>query len=121
MKDVEKLYFPLHYKWVSIIEEISDEEFGRLIRALLAHFYWEKEPQDLPKHLQVAYRFILDAAERVLEKRERASEHSRKMATARWGDKVYYNGKERIRAGNFDPEEAFQRALKRSREQKDDM
>ena len=114
MKNFETLYFPLFYKWVSITEEFSDAEFGRLIRAVLRGAATGEEPKGLPKHLAIAYRFIYDAAQRVTEENARKTEQSRRAAQARWGDSGAKATRERERQGTFDPEEAFRRALERS-------
>lgn len=126
MNDYEKLFFPFHYKWIAMTRELSDADFGLLIRKLLGDFMTDAgEPADLPTELLIPYRFIKDAAERVIEHKKKAGEEGRRLAEKRWGAKADATGEQKpkneSRTGwrgtkfvDFDVNEAFERALKRS-------
>jgi hypothetical protein len=47
MKEYKELYLPLFYNWVEFTEELSDEEFGILIRALLLNARENAVPENL--------------------------------------------------------------------------
>ena len=132
MSDYEKLFFPFHYKWLSMTKELSNADFGFLVRALLNAFINEAdEPDDLPKELVIPFRFIKDAAERVIEHKKKAGETGRRLAEKRWGEKSGASDGEK--SGNASPSiygkyntftkeevrETFALALKRSYEKDD--
>lgn len=126
MSDYEKLFFPFHYKWLSMTKELSDADFGILVRAVLGGFITgTDEPEDLPKELVIPFRFIKDAAERVVEHRKKVGETGRRLAEKRWGDKADVSADDKPKKeGGFgkigskltDAEinETFERALKRT-------
>ena len=133
MSDYEKLFFPFHYKWLSMTKELSNADFGFLVRALLNAFINEAdEPDDLPKELVIPFRFIKDAAERVIEHKKKAGETGRRLAEKRWGEKSGASDGEK--SGNASPsiygkyntltkeevQETFALALKRSYGKDDD-
>ena len=110
-KDNDRKYFPLHYKWIELTGELSDEEFGKLMRALLDGFSSGNEPEGLPLHLTIAYRFIIDAAQRVVEHREQVASRSKLNAESRWGKSARRDETSNV---DFDVDDAFDRAVKRS-------
>ena len=125
MSDYEKLFFQYHYKWLSMTKELSNADFGFLVRALLNAFINEAdEPDDLPKELVIPFRFIKDAAERVIEHKKKAGETGRRLAEKRWGERsgATDENKDTSRAtyGKYNKltkaeiDETFERALKRT-------
>ncbi len=126
MNDYEKLFFPFHYKWIAMTRELSDADFGLLIRKLLGGFMADAdEPSDLPTELLIPYRFIRDAAERVIEHKKKASEEGRRLSEKRWSANTNVAGEQKpkneshtgrrgTKLVDFDANEAFERALERS-------
>lgn len=96
------LYMPIFYNSLELTESLSDAEFGQLVRMLLKKLGGREEPKvnALPPAPRMAYNFMLESAERIVGRRGSES-HQKKLAEAK-------------RHGNFDPKEAFERALERT-------
>ena len=106
MENQNSLYFPVFYNCLEITDTLTDEEFGILLRALLKHVPEGTLPNGLPPNLLMAYRFMLDSAMWVFNSHGKwvsGAKRSRTDNKSIW-----------ISQRNFDPEEAFQTALKRS-------
>ena len=110
MQGEKDLYMPLFYNSLEITASLSDAEFGRLVRALLAKLGGRESQSedDLPLELKIAYNFMLDAALRIIG-RERKNRY---MGTYKNQNKTAES--EPKRYGNFDPKAAFEKALKRT-------
>ena len=111
MADFDKGYMPFFFNWVEITSLLSDEDFGKVVRALCEHFKDGKSPEGIPLHLQMTYAFMLDGAERAVAYQKRVSERNKQNAAARWNKE---EKKKKPDFYNFDPEDAFKRALERS-------
>jgi len=109
MADFDKGYMPFFFNWVEITSLLSDEDFGRVVRALCEHFRDGRSPEGIPLHLQMAYAFMLDSAERAVAYQKRVSERNKQNAAARWKKE-----EKKPQFCNFDVNEAFKRALERS-------
>ena len=158
MTEYKELYLPFYFTWRDMTEELSNDELGLIIRALLDNFFERRVPDELPDKMRIIYKFMLDSAVRTHKGQRELSEKRRESANKRWAKKdgteseenasecksmqryainengkengkengnvnVNINGngnkrcakeKEKTRYGDFDAEEAFQRALERS-------
>lgn len=106
MENQNSLYFPVFYNCLEITDTLTDEEFGILLRALLKHVPEGTLPNGLPPNLLMAYRFMLDSAIRVFNSHGRWANGEKRRRTENKSGSILQRG--------FDPEEAFQTALKRS-------
>ena len=123
----DMLYLPVFFNWYEITKELSDEDFGILIRALLKDFSRGETDgrgneitdcgKEVGKHLRIVYKFMKDGASRTIESHRKAQEARREGGYRRWGKSEKEEQKEppkpKTRYGDFNPEEAFERALAR--------
>ncbi len=108
-----KLFFPFFYKYATLISEIlSREEVGTLVYAIIENrgTFPPKEPLD--SKICSIYELMVSDANRIFEKNlpksgkvESAAPKQIRRAEAAPTHERY---------GNFDPNEAFQEALRRS-------
>ena len=107
MKDTRDLYLPLFYSYLDITKSLSNAEFGMLVRMLLERLGSNGEPSlnKLSEAGRIAYAFMLDGATRVIERGKKGSLTYNLYAN---------NNQEPKRNGNFDPKDAFKKALERS-------
>lgn len=109
MVDFDKGYLPFFFNWVDLTSALTDEDFGRVVRALVENFRDGTDPENLPMHLHMAYVFMLDGAKRAVEHQRSTSSKRRENANNRW------NKPERKPEHlDFDVDAAVQRALDRS-------
>ena len=105
MSKEKNLFFPIFYNALEICASLSDEEFGKLIRALLASGGKKDYVPQYSPHLLIAYKFMLDSAIRVfgsgsgLSEKDRVKKRSPRELTPE--EEEY-------------AEEAFKRAVERS-------
>lgn len=110
MSDTKNLYMPIFYNTLELTAELSDEEFGIVIRALLTKLGNDlPREESMPVKLKIAYNYMLDAAKRIIERENSGSQKS--FAKKDKAEKEPFPVK---RYGNFDPREAFEKALERS-------
>lgn len=150
MTEYKELYLPVYFSWREMTEELTNEELGIIMRALLDNFFERKTPPELPAKMRIIYKFMLDSAIRTHKGQRELSEKRRESANKRWGktdtsdaneckamqndaikgnvnvnenENVNVNGNgntryaratKKVRYGDFDAEEAFQAALRRS-------
>lgn len=67
MSEYKNLYFPLFYEAIESAEPISDEDFGKIIRAASRKLRGEEAVGELSSELQVISNMIVRSAERVFE------------------------------------------------------
>lgn len=84
MSEYKELYLPLFYNWYELTEELTNEEFGELIRTLLLNARENKSAENLKGASKMAYNFMLDAAKRTNRNQEQLSEKRREAANKRW-------------------------------------
>ena len=65
MNEEKRLFIPIFYSAREITSTLSNEEFGKIIRALLASGGKKDYVPNLAPHLLIAYNFMLDSAIRV--------------------------------------------------------
>ena len=106
MSEINKIFFPLFYSSLEITESLSDEDFGRLVRELLKSEGRKEYPAKLSPSIILAYNFMLDSAIRIFNLSFTRGARSRSVCTKTVNEKT--------RLGDFDAEEAFQKALMRS-------
>ena len=87
----EKNSFVLYHKYDEILQDLSDEQFGKLMRALFAHSMGE-EPEDLTPEIAMAYRFIANQIDIDRDKYDKKCE-GRKVSGAVGGKKRAENAK----------------------------
>ncbi len=171
--EYKELYLPFYFTWGYMTEELTNEELGLILRALIENYTTRTVPDTLPDKIRIIYKFMLDSAVRTHQGQRELSNRRREAALMRWdkeksscknvsecksmqnganecksmqADAVKENGninvneningngkekgkgteswhyaqntkkenKEKVRYGDFDPEEAFLNALKRS-------
>ncbi len=95
-----KIYFPLFYKYTSLVPLLTREEFGEIVCAILISG-GTLPPKDLSPKLEDLYKLIIKDAERLFER-------NLPKRTCKKGDEP------RVRYGNFDPNRAYELALRRS-------
>ncbi len=100
-----KLYFPLFYKYASLFSILSMEEVGELIYSIvILNGGKSQESKPINSKLEAIYKLMLSDAESVFEKN-----------LPKQGAKFEKAPKEqKKRYGDFDYEDAFQKALARS-------
>lgn len=86
MKEYKELYLPLFYNWLEFTEELSDEEFGILIRALLLNARENAVPENLDAKIKIVYKFMLDSAKRAHESQKNLSQTRREAVNKRWNN-----------------------------------
>ena len=105
MTEETKVFFPLFYNTLELTSSLSNEEFGVLIRELLNSRGSRDYSTSLPTNLIVPYKFMLDNAIRIFN-----LAYTKRAPQGKKGS----TKKESERQGDFDAEEAFQKALMRS-------
>ena len=105
MADEKNLFIPVFYSAKEITSSLSDGEFGLLIRELLASGGKMDYKPNLKPHLLMAYKFMLESANRVFGSYYGSSERSRG-----------YQSSKRAAAAEDDcaEDEAYKRAFERS-------
>ena len=103
MADEKKIFFPLFYNSLELTESLSDEEFGKLTRELLRSAGKKEYSANLEPKLTMAYNFMLDSAIRIFTTYAKPKYYS-------------HSAKPKNKEYNFDPDEAFEKALARSYE-----
>ena len=112
MSDENKLFLPLFYNTLEITGSLDDAEFGLLVRALLKSRGSKGYLPNLPKHLLLAYNFMLDEAMRVfsLYSTRSGSSYGSKRSSGYSAERFC----KEAHTPNFDPDEAFRLAIERS-------
>jgi len=67
MSEYKNLYFPLFYEAIESAEPISDENFGKIIRAASRKIRGEEAAGALSCELQVICNMIVSSAQRIFE------------------------------------------------------
>ncbi len=100
-------FFPLFYSHTSFLSRLSAADFGTLIIAITISngCYPSKVP--LPENLDIIYQFMVEEAGRLFDRYTPRGKKSEMLKNPEKSEK-------RERYGNFDPNEAFQKALARS-------
>ena len=84
MSEYKEMYFPFYFSWRDMTEELSDEELGMILRALLDNFSERSVPDGLPDKMRIIYKFMLDSAVRTHKGQKELSEKRRESANKRW-------------------------------------
>ena len=105
MADEKNLFIPVFYSAKEITSSLSDGEFGLLIRELLASGGKMDYKPSLKPHLLMAYKFMLESANRVFGSYYGSSERSRGCKSSQRASNP---------AGEDDKDEAYERAFERS-------
>ena len=85
MTEHKELYLPVYFSWREMTAELTDEEVGVIIRALLENFNERRVPEELPDKMRIIYKFMLDCAVRTHKGQRELSEKRRESANKRWG------------------------------------
>ena len=107
MQKTNDLYMPVFYSYLEATKSLSNEEFGKIVRMLLAKLGSEKDAvvSELSDAGKIAYAFMLDGATRIIGRGANKSDATYKATSVSPTPK---------RQGNFDPRAAFEKALERS-------
>ena len=84
MTEYKELYLPVYFSWREMTEELTNEELGIIMRALLDNFADRKTPPELPAQMRIIYKFMLDSAIRTHNSQRELSEKRRESANKRW-------------------------------------
>ena len=103
-------YVPLSIEYLEEMEPLSNEDFGRLIRALLLYAR-DGTPIELDGNCRFYAKRVMNKdqhyarrAEEEEEKAKKRSDHAKKAITARWNQEEEYPGMpENSREGNTKP------------------
>jgi hypothetical protein len=104
MSEEKNLFFPVFYNALEITQSLSNEEFGSIVRELLASGGKKSYEPNLHAHLKIIYNFMLDGAIRVF-----AGAHDK----SRW-QKERKKPKDVLFRGEDDPDEILRKALERT-------
>lgn len=80
---MDKVYLPFYYSWRDKTKNLSDEEFGKLTRAILLFGETGELTSGFSPPCEMAYEFITD----VIERSQRRADEGRKAANKRWNNK----------------------------------
>lgn len=83
------IYLPLYHLWNEMTKSLSDEEFGHLVRALLAFDLNGTETSDLSPAANIAYMFMTES----IRQSHKKAEAGRKGMENRWGENKCVNNK----------------------------
>ncbi len=106
MDNQNKLYFPLFYKYSNLLSALTKEELGELIYAILISCGEVPPKEALDSKLEVIYKLMVNDASRLFLKNVKKPCGEYKGSREKQPQKMRY--------GDFDVEEAFQKALARS-------
>ena len=85
MKEYKEMYLPLFFNWFDMTEGLTDEEFGRVIRALISNELCERDaPEWFSSAEKIAYSFMFDAAKRTHEGQKNLSKKRSECSNKRW-------------------------------------
>lgn len=82
---MEKLYLPFYYTWRDKTKNLSNEEFGKLTRAILLYSETGELTSGFSDLGEMAYEFITD----VIKRSQKKSDDGRKGAYKRWNSDPY--------------------------------
>ena len=71
-------YLALYYNWAHIMNDFTDAECGRLIKAVIAYSEGKTEEPKLSRVLTVAYKFIIDTIDRTDARAESVASRQKK-------------------------------------------
>ena len=125
---MKKLFLPFYFSWMSVTDRLSDEECGRIVKALSHYFRDGEEPEGLSEKLELAFIFMSDTVKQYWGQgfggewgvTDAPSRPDRGRGTAANGAEGSDRGgkskgdRQTHRYGSFDVNEAFQKALERS-------
>ena len=77
---MDKVYLPFYYSWLEITEGMSDEDFGKLVRAILLFSQSGRETEFVNDTLRISYNFIVD----IIIRAQKKSETNRQNVNKRW-------------------------------------
>lgn len=69
-------YLPLYFSWSHILSDLTDAEYGKLLKAVVAYAEGNTETPELPRHLALAYRFIIDTIDRSGRKMAKSADNT---------------------------------------------
>lgn len=75
-------YLALYYNWAHIMNDFTDAECGKLIKAVIAYSEGKNETPKLSRMLTVAYKFIIDTIDRTDNRAANLESHPKKAKKA---------------------------------------
>lgn len=79
---MDKIYLPFYYSWQEVTDELTDAEFGHLVRAILNFAKDGETDETMSGAANVAFKFIADTIRRSQVK----ADAGRKGMAKRWGN-----------------------------------
>ena len=106
----EKVYLPFYFEWAEIIEELSDVEYGQLMKAVMAYAMGKCEIEDMSSGVRMAYKFITASIKRSEENRKNGSKGGQKRVenerqeavSVTDGEYSYASGSGELSDGSYD-------------------
>lgn len=105
-------YFPIFKSTERLMAELSDEDFGKIIRAAIVAKKDGRRPEGLSDTLYILYKVIVEEANRVYERREEKELARERRRSSRKGAKAIQI--DHYGSDDISPEEALRLALERS-------
>jgi hypothetical protein len=103
-------YIPVFKDNGVLMQELSDADFGRIIRAAINGIPTDKRPEDFSDSLFMLYKIFMSQVERVFSERESRMRAKRERRESRNKQKPSNS----YQPDGIDPEEALRLALERS-------
>ncbi len=75
---MDKVFLPFYYEWAECIDGLSDEDYGRLVRSILAYAEGKEETPTLSPSALMAYKFITAAINRSEQNRKNGQKGGQK-------------------------------------------
>lgn len=79
---MDKVFLPFYYSWRDKTKNLSDEEFGKLTRAILLYSETGELTSGFSDLGEMAYEFIID----VIKRSQKRADEGRKAAYKRWNN-----------------------------------
>ena len=84
---MDKVYLPFYYSWRDITNSLSDNEFGKLVRAVLLYSETGEITEGFSKVAQTSYQFMI----KTIELSQKKAAGGRLGAYIRWGANPNYS------------------------------
>lgn len=78
---MDKVYLPFYYSWRDITDSLSDQEFGKLVRAVLLYSETGAITEGFTKVAETSYKFMI----KTIELSQKRAQSGRLGAYIRWG------------------------------------
>ena len=84
MDEISGLTFILYHEQIDALEDLSDEQLGRLIRCLDKYLFGTLKESEVDKDIRLVFKFMKTQINIDKKKYEKRVEKNKKAAAARW-------------------------------------